>query len=104
MLFRSPYGKGFASKKDVAKLPLTPAHEHNKNIPLHVSWALGKALAKLQSDRYSLMSQFLTDLEKPNPDSLEVTGQPLLQRNPVSFWRTMALILLLLNLVQLLAR
>ncbi len=99
---KHPYGKGFASKRDVAKLPLTPAHEHNKNIPRHVSWALGKAVAKLQSDRYALMSQFLTDLEKPNPDSLEVTGQPLLQRNPVSFWRAAAILLLLLNLIQFL--
>ena len=99
---KHPYGKGFTSKKDVAKLPLTPAHEHNKKIPPHVSWALGKALAKPVSDRHSLLSEFVTDLEKPNPASLEIASQPLLKRNPVSFWRTAALILLLLNLAQLL--
>ena len=98
---KHPYGKGFTSKKDVAKRTLVPAYEHNKKIPHHVSWALGKALKIQPRDRYFLMSEFLTDLEKPNPNSLEVASQPLLQRNPVSFWRAVALIFLLLNLVQL---
>lgn len=98
---KHPYGRGFATKKDVGKLVLTPAFEHNRKIPHYVSYALGKAVAIHRHDRYSLMSQFLTDLEKPNPASLTTTNQPLLQRNPVLFWRATALILLLLNLLQL---
>ena len=95
-----PYGKGFASKKDVGRLPLTPAHEHNRNIPLFVSYALGKAVKVMPRDRYDLLSEFLTDLEKPNPASLETASEPLLKRNPVSFWRSFALVLLVLNLLQ----
>lgn len=99
-----PYGKGFASKNDVGKLTLTPASEHNKNIPHFVSYALAKAVHTNPRERYHLLSEFLNDLEKPNAASLDAGSQPLLKRNPVAFWRIAALVLLLLNLLQLVVR
>ncbi len=99
-----PYGKGFGSKSDVQRLTLTPAHEHNNKIPHFISYALTKAVQKHPRERYCLLSEFITDLEKPNAASLETASQPLLKRNPVAFWRIAALSLLLLNLIQLLAR
>ncbi len=95
-----PYGKGFASARDVERLQLTPAHEHNKELPRFVSWALAKALHKRPTKRTPLLSQFLTDLEKPNPASLSVGAEPLIKRNPVAFWRGLALAFLVLNLLQ----
>ncbi len=99
---KHPYGRGFATRDDIGRLPLTPAHEHNGKIPLYVSYALSRAVAVNPRERYCLLSEFITDLEKPNPASLEATGvQPLIKRNPVSFWRSLALLLLLLNILQL---
>lgn len=97
---KHPYGKGFASKSDINKRPLTPAYEHNEKIPHFVSYALSKAIERQPRDRYHLLSEFLTDLEKPNSASLETASQPLLKRNPVSFWRITALVLLLVNILQ----
>ncbi len=99
-----PYGKGFATKNDVHRLTFTPAYEHNREIPHFVAWALEKAVRKNPRERYCHLSEFVTDLEKPNAASLDAGTRPLLKRNPVLFWRLAALILLLLNLVQWLAR
>ena len=97
-----PYGRGFAAEKDVGRLPLTPAHEHDREIPRFVSYALAKAVDANPRKRYGLLSEFLVDLEKPNAASREaVMYQPLIKRNPVMFWRGAALILLALNIIQL---
>ena len=98
---KHPYGRGYASAKEIGKLPLTPAHEHNGDIPPFVSYALGRAVSVSQQQRYCHLSEFLMDLEKPSPASLEAGGEPLIKRNPVAFWRGVALVLLLLNILQL---
>jgi ribosomal protein L39E len=93
-------GRGFASPEDISRLQFIPAHEHNRKIPHFVSWALAKAVNKNPRERYCHLSEFLTDLEKPNPASLESSFEPMARRNPVAFWRAVALILLIINLVQ----
>ncbi len=94
-----PYGRGFASRRDLKKLQLTPAHEHRASLPAWVSGALGKAVQRDPGKRYELLSAFLADLTRPNPEFEDTVPHALLERNPLGFWRTAALIMGLLNLV-----
>jgi len=42
-----------------------------------------------------------SDLRKPNPSYLKEKQLPLLERNPLGFWRSLSTLLLLANLVLL---
>ncbi|MGH1352454.1 MAG: protein kinase domain-containing protein [Methyloligellaceae bacterium] len=101
---RHPFGKGFASAGDVKKLTSDPAHKKREDVPHWVSWALDKAIQVNPSRRYETLSGFMTDLEIPNPASAEYKKRPLIEQNPVLFWKTLALAFLLLNLIQLIIR
>jgi serine/threonine protein phosphatase PrpC len=80
------------------KLHYTPARQWRPDIPLWMDAALAKALHPRPSKRYALLSEFLYDLSHPNKAFIEQPGQPLIERNPVGFWRGLALILFLLDL------
>jgi hypothetical protein len=43
--------------------------------------------------RYGELSEFVHDLRHPGRAFLHKTRQPLLERNPVAFWRGVSLIL-----------
>lgn len=89
--------------KHYSELQYIPAIHHRHNLPLWVEGCLRKALQPDPAHRYHALSEFLKDLEHPNRAlEAEIQHQPLLQRNPLKFWQGLALILLLLNLIQLL--
>jgi eukaryotic-like serine/threonine-protein kinase len=72
---------------DFSKLKYTPAAKHN---PLVTSWidgALKKALNLNSPGRYEALSEFVTDLQRPNPEFIDPADMPLLERNPVLFWQ-----------------
>lgn len=93
-----PYGRGFASRRDLGKLQLTPAVQHRPGLPAWVSSALSKAVERDPDKRYDLLSAFLADLTRPNPEFDADSARPLLERNPLIFWRRLALLMLLTNL------
>lgn len=94
-----PYqGKGFASARDVTRLSYVSAQEHNKNIPVWVDGALRKALQVRPAARYDRLSEFVTDLQRPNPEMTRTGARPLLERNPVAFWRGVALLMFAINI------
>ncbi len=86
-----PYGE-IASHKDYLKSHYTPARKWNSGVPAWMDGALKKALSIRPEQRHSLLSAFVHDLEKPNPKLIEQTHKPLMQRNPVAFWQTLALL------------
>ncbi len=88
---RLPYGE-IHSHKDYLKSSYTPAHTWNPSVPAWVDGALKKALSLRPEQRHSLLSAFIHDLEKPNPKLTEQTQKPLLERNPVAFWQSLALL------------
>jgi eukaryotic-like serine/threonine-protein kinase len=94
---RLPYGRGFASRRDVDKLTYTPATVWNNTIPAWVDAALAKAVHKSPAQRYEALSAFVEDLRRPGREFTERRPRPLLERNPVAFWRGAALLLLLIN-------
>jgi len=98
-----PYGSGFAKKTDLEKLKYTPAMEHRQSLPVWVSGALGKAVARDPEERYNVLSAFLADLTRPNPQFEALGSLPILERDPAKFWRAVALGLAALNILLLFA-
>lgn len=97
-----PFGKGFATKNSVGKLKYTLAHNHREDIPYWISEALRKAVRRNPSLRYNTLSAFIEDLNKPNPKFLKEAFIPLIQRNPLIFWKIFAIAMLLCNFLLIL--
>ena len=96
-----PYGTGFSKESDLGKLKYTPAIEHRPNLPNWISGALGRAVKKNPAKRYDVLSVFLADLTRPNPEFANTEIRPILESDPASFWRTVALVLATINLILL---
>jgi serine/threonine protein kinase len=94
-----PYG-GPLNARSLRRAEYIPARHINPEIPAWVDGALEKAVQLNPAQRYEVMSEFITDLATPNP-SLIKEGQPLLQRNPIAFWRGLTIFMLLINLLLL---
>ncbi len=87
-----PYGEIASERAAKKRYIYTSAREHNPMIPEWIDAALEKALQPHPEKRYALLSEFITDLAKPNQRLLQKSTQPLLERNPVAFWQVVALI------------
>ncbi len=99
-----PYGKAIASattRPALNKLKYVPVSRHVSNIPSWVDRAIQKAVAIDPINRYEKMSEFESDLRKPNPDYLREEFRPLLERNPLAFWKFISVSLFILNLILL---
>ena len=79
---------------------------HNPMVPIWMDGAVEKAVAHDPSERYAAISEFIYDLKHPNPKFVLRVPQPLLERNPVVFWRgvSIGLLLLCVCLLYLLSR
>jgi serine/threonine protein phosphatase PrpC len=102
-----PYGVDIPRMKNRAeqrKLAYTPAREHDPAIPVWVDEALRKAVQIDPLKRYEDVSEFMFDLHQPNRAFLERTLPPLIERNPLLFWKGTAFTLLLLLLADLALR
>ncbi|OOZ43572.1 hypothetical protein BOW37_10250 [Solemya velum gill symbiont] len=94
-----PYGEvtpQFAEKK---RFNYTPASEHNSSVPEWIDNAIRKAVDPNPAKRYTLLSEFVSDLAKPNQRLIKKEAQPLMQRNPLKFWQVVAVLEFLLILL-----
>lgn len=100
---RLPYGEGVVkgAENKFRKLAYTPVRHFNSTVPHWVDSAIRKAVQIYPDRRYEKLSEFESDLRKPNPEFLKEQQPPLIERNPVGFWRSSAIALFLLNLVLL---
>ena len=73
----------------------------DREIPAWIDEVLRKAVHPDPNRRYGELSEFVYDLRHPNAAYLSRTRAPLLERNPVAFWRGLALILAAALLVML---
>lgn len=78
-----------------------PARQTNERVPVWMDNAIKKAVSHNPDRRYRHLSEFIHDLSTPNPALTELPHAPLLERDPVAFWKAAAVIFLLLNLIQL---
>ncbi|CAG1771914.1 partial Serine/threonine-protein kinase PrkC, partial [uncultured bacterium] len=98
-----PFGQELPEKLTPAKLQklvYVPSMYCNEMIPNWIDGALKKATAINPQHRYETLSEFLYDLQHPNPMFLKPdTFVPVAQRNPLLFWKSLSILLLLCNLI-----
>lgn len=83
------------------ELHYIPSTHVRKDIPLWVEGCLRKALQPNPVHRYNAFSEFMQDLSVPNQQlETSLRSQPLLEKNPIRFWQSIAVILLVLNVLQ----
>ncbi len=102
---KQPYGTQVAkatTKSAQNKLNYSPLPHDDRHIPLWIDGTLKKALHPDPLKRYSEVSEFLFDLRHPNKVFHNETRPPLLERDPVVFWKGVSFILLLIIIVILL--
>jgi serine/threonine protein phosphatase PrpC len=79
-----------------------PIHHDRSDLPVWVDMTLRKATAPNPTHRYQAFSEFLTDLAAPNDNHLNaIKNAPLLDRDPLKFWKLMCVTLLVVNALQL---
>ncbi len=90
------------NKLNLAKLSYVPSFHKNTMVPAWIDGALKKATSISPQGRYDELSEFLYDLSNPNASFLnEAENIPLMERNPLVFWKGVSGLLLLLNMVLL---
>lgn len=90
---RHPYGEGYGrlqTPADFHRVRYDSACRHNPHVPIWLDAALRKACAIHPESRYEALSEFLLDLERPNPSLTPNQRLPWIERDPVRFWRTLA--------------
>jgi serine/threonine protein phosphatase PrpC len=101
-----PYGTAVAkikSKAGLNKLTYDSIRYERREIPAWVDDAIRKAVQPEPYKRYEALSEFVFDLKQPNQSFLNKTRPPLIERNPVAFWKGLSFLLLMV-VIALLAR
>jgi serine/threonine protein phosphatase PrpC len=91
-----PYGAQAAkatTKTAQNKLRYNPLPDDDRKIPAWIDGALRKAVQPDPHKRYEELSEFLFDLRHPSQTFLNKTRPPLLERDPVVFWKGISVIL-----------
>jgi serine/threonine protein phosphatase PrpC len=95
-----PYGEIEAFQHPRFGQP-TPASRYRPDLPSWVDDSLNRALSAEPKQRYETAEEWLLDLEQMERKSLSSRPRPLLEREPLLVWRSVALFSLLLNLALL---
>jgi serine/threonine protein phosphatase PrpC len=101
-----PYGAEVAKARTRSaqnKLRYHTALHDDREIPAWVDDTLKKALHPNPYKRYQELSEFVYDLSQPSKAFLSKTKPPLLERDPVVFWQSMCVILVVI-IIWLLAK
>ncbi|MEE4917455.1 bifunctional protein-serine/threonine kinase/phosphatase [Pseudomonas alliivorans] len=78
-----------------------PASRYRPDLPLWLSQSLDKAVQANPAQRYETAEQWQLELEQAEQRPVVARSRPLLEREPLMVWRTLALVSLLINLVGL---
>lgn len=87
-----PYGDKMSRNlnwRTLNKIKYESSIQHNPMIPLWMDGAIHKAVKKDQRARYDTFSEFLYDLSHPKEDFMGQAA-PLLERNPMLFWKLLS--------------
>ena len=101
---RLPYGAQIAkarTRSEQRKLRYASALDDNREIPAWIDAVLKKAVHPDPHQRYDELSEFVFDLRHPNKTLLGSASAPLIERNPLLFWKALSLILMLVVLLLL---
>jgi serine/threonine protein kinase len=97
---RLPYGKAL-SERSLPHLHYRSARLYNPMLPSWLDTVLKKAVHPNPTYRYQNLSEFTFDLAHPHPDRLVEKPLPLLERNPLAFWKGISVLLLIVTLILL---
>lgn len=96
---RLPYGAQVprtTTKTSQSKLSYVSVLNYNKNVPSWVDETIKKAVHPNPYKRYADVFEFVYDLHNPNKEFLNKKHVPLIERDPVIFWKTISCILFLI--------
>jgi serine/threonine protein phosphatase PrpC len=95
---RLPYGAQVAQTRTKAqqrKLRYRSALDDSRDIPVWIDGALRRAVHPDPSVRYAELSEFVYDLRHPNRRYVDPSPVPLLERDPLLFWKLLSAFLFL---------
>ena len=95
-----PYGEVEAFQRPRFGLPVS-AGRYRPDVPEWIAQSLERGVAADPQQRFETAEEWLLVLEQGERRSLSVRPRPLLEREPLTVWRTVALLALLGNLVLL---
>ncbi|EJM84105.1 bifunctional protein-serine/threonine kinase/phosphatase [Pseudomonas sp. GM60] len=95
-----PYGEIEAFQRPRFGVPVS-ASRYRPDLPEWIAQSLERAVAADPAERFETAEEWLLVLEQGERRSLSVRPRPLLEREPVKVWRTLALVALLVNMVLL---
>ena len=96
---RLPYGAEVAKARTKARqrqLLYRSAREAKSEIPDWIDGALKKATHVDPARRHEDVFEFTWELRNPNPEYTRPGGTPLIERNPLLFWKVLSFALLLI--------
>lgn len=99
-----PYGVQVSQAKTRSaqnKLHYQSVLDDDREIPAWIDHTLKKALQPDPHKRYDELSEFMFDLRQPNKEFLNKTAPPLMERNPVLFWKSISFILTIIIIILL---
>jgi serine/threonine protein kinase len=95
---RLPYGLEMPKCRSLAqqrKLRLGSLHQLRADIPAWVDAAIGKALDPEPHRRWGDVAEFVHALHRPDPALAGRGRLPLIERDPLVFWKSLCLLLAL---------
>jgi serine/threonine protein kinase/serine/threonine protein phosphatase PrpC len=101
---RLPYGAEVAKCKTATeqkRLKYASLLQSRRDVPVWVDGAIKKAVHPNPERRYEAMSEFLYDLRHPNRSFCSDRVPPLIERNPLVFWKVLSLALFVLLVISL---
>ncbi|MGJ5049231.1 protein kinase domain-containing protein [Bradyrhizobium oligotrophicum] len=104
---RLPYGAQMARARTPAqfrKVRYQPASGDDQTVPLWIDGALRRAVHPVAAKRYESLSEFVFDLRHPNPAYVGGDRTPLIERNPLLFWKATTALLAIAVVILLAAR
>ncbi|WP_315758510.1 MULTISPECIES: bifunctional protein-serine/threonine kinase/phosphatase [unclassified Bradyrhizobium] len=104
---RLPYGAQMARARTRAqfrKVRYLPASGDDQAVPLWIDGALRRAVHPMAAKRYESLSEFVFDLRHPNPAYVGDSRTPLIERNPLLFWKATTALLAIAVVILLAAR
>ncbi|KAF1023629.1 MAG: Serine/threonine-protein kinase PrkC [Pseudomonas sp.] len=95
-----PYGEIEAFQRPRFTTPVS-ASRYRPDLPEWLQQSLERAVAVQPAQRFETAEEWLLVLEQADRRELSIRPRPLLEREPLKVWQTLAMVSLLLNLVLL---
>ncbi len=93
---RLPYGAAMAqarTRSQQRKTAYRSALDNDREIPAWIDGVLKKAVHPDPRKRYEELSEFVADLRRPPESLLRSQPAPLIERNPLFFWKALSFVL-----------